>query len=270
MSAVDAEWDDVDCCTAAPCVVCSASATPCRICLDLFFQGCRRQAEEWSFALLPGALHSKRCCHCKPAHSLLPADVLVLPSFRRCTSPPVCREAADRLYAKSKTLQTAATVYMTAAQALLADNDMQGYKDKKAAADKVRAESKAAFEEAQRLSWSANNKAQQTWQADLHGLAVHVALRKFVSQFEMLAAMDCPGGVLYKVIVGKGKHSEDNVPKIKLGVLQYLEEKAEQVLGETGEPWPVQWQIDPCNEGLLCVYIPGGCRRDGAGAGDVE
>jgi DNA-nicking Smr family endonuclease len=162
-------------------------------------------------------------------------------------------------------------VLMTAAQAMLADNNDAGYREQKAAADRLRAESRAAFDEAQRLSWSANNTAQQTWQVDLHGLGTSVALRKFVSQFSGLEAMASghPGGVLYQVITGKGKHSEDNVPKIKLGVLQYLEERAEAVMQETGRRWGVSWQVDPCNEGVVNVYIPGCSEEEGEEGGSA-
>jgi DNA-nicking Smr family endonuclease len=166
-------------------------------------------------------------------------------------------------------LNKGATVLMTAASSLLAEGNEEGYREKKAAADKLRAESLAAFDEAQRLSWSANNKAQQAWQVDLHGLGTSVALRKFVSQFSGLEAMASghPGGVLYQVITGKGKHSEDNVPKIKLGVLQYLQERGDAVLQQTGEPWAVSWQVDPCNEGCVNVYIPGCSEEEGQEGG---
>lgn len=182
-----------------------------------------------------------------------------------------CRAAADKLYTKSRTLSQGATVLLTAASALLAEGNDAGYREKKAAADKLRAESLAAFDEAQRLSWSANNTAQQAWQVDLHGLGTSVALRKFVAQFSGLEAMAAghPGGVLYSVITGKGKHSTDNVPKIKLGVLQYLQERAEAVLQQTGRPWAVRWQVDPSNEGLVNVYIPGCSEEEGHEGGSA-
>ncbi|KAF6256254.1 hypothetical protein COO60DRAFT_1530230 [Scenedesmus sp. NREL 46B-D3] len=193
-------------------------------------------------------------------------------AVRPAAAVPLClfaRAAADKLYTKSRTLNQGAIVLMTAAQAMLAEHDEEGYREKKAAAEQLRAESRAAFDEAQRLSWSANNKAQQTWQVDLHGLGTSVALRKFVSQFSGLEAMASghPGGVLYQVITGKGKHSEDNVPKIKLGVMQYLMERGEAVMEETGRPWGVSWQVDPCNEGVVNVYIPG-CSEEEAEPAD--
>ncbi|WIA09664.1 hypothetical protein OEZ85_009050 [Tetradesmus obliquus] len=183
----------------------------------------------------------------------------------------MAKAAADKLYTKSRTLSQGATVLLTAASALLAEGNDAGYREKKAAADKLRAESLAAFDEAQRLSWSANNTAQQAWQVDLHGLGTSVALRKFVAQFSGLEAMAAghPGGVLYSVITGKGKHSTDNVPKIKLGVLQYLQERAEAVLQQTGRPWAVLWQVDPSNEGLVNVYIPGCSEEEGHEGGSA-
>ncbi|KAF8073219.1 Abcb9 [Scenedesmus sp. PABB004] len=160
------------------------------------------------------------------------------------------KEAADKLYERSRTLSNAAQVYMTAAQALLAAGDAAGFRAKKDAADAARAGSKAAWDEAQRLSWSANNAAEQEWTVDLHGLGTSVALRKFAVQFDGLSAMDSPGGIRYKVVTGKGKHSEGNVPRIKLGVLQFLEERrAAEVAAAGGRPWAVTWEVDPSNEG---------------------
>lgn len=168
-----------------------------------------------------------------------------------------CRDVADQLYTKSKSLIAASQVHLTAAQAMLDAGNMEGYRQKKQAADKARMEGRAAFEEANRLSWAANNKTMQSWSTDLHGLGTTVAMRRFVDTLQSLLSMDSPGGVVYHVVTGKGKHSDDNVPKIKLNVLKYLEERANQVLADTGKPWVVTWRIDPSNEGCVQVHIPG-------------
>lgn len=77
-------------------------------------------------------------------------------------TPP--REKADRLYAQHSTLQSAAHVYMAAAQALLVRGDKDGSRAKRAAAERARADAQAALQEAERLTWSANNNERKTWQ----------------------------------------------------------------------------------------------------------
>jgi hypothetical protein len=53
------------------------------------------------------------------------------------------------------------------------------------------------------------------WKLDLHGQSAATATAMFVNQLDCLIGMKQPGGILFKVIVGQGRHSEDNVPKIK-------------------------------------------------------
>jgi DNA-nicking Smr family endonuclease len=53
------------------------------------------------------------------------------------------------------------------------------------------------------------------WKIDLHGQSAAKATEMFVNQLECLIRMNQPGGILFKVIVGQGHHSEGNVPKIK-------------------------------------------------------
>jgi hypothetical protein len=84
-------------------------------------------------------------------------------------------------------------------------------------------------------------------------------MRLFVKTLETLQALEHPGGVLYRVIVGKGNHSPDNVPVVKPKVLQYLQERADGVLQETGQPWEVTWEVDPGNGGVVLVHIPPSC-----------
>lgn len=60
-----------------------------------------------------------------------------------------------------------------------------------------------------------NNSQMNQWSVDLHGLSVPEALTKFEKQFRCLEGMDHPGGIVMNACVGKGKHSEGNVPKVK-------------------------------------------------------
>jgi hypothetical protein len=148
-------------------------------------------------------------------------------------------------------------VYVSSAQQMLQQGDETGARKQLADADKCRADSRAAFEEAQALSWRSNNTRSNCWEIDLHGLSPPRALDKFVQQLAVLQMMDHPGGVLFRVIVGQGHHSENNVPKIKLGVLQYLQEQGQRVLEDQGGvPWGVSWQVDPSNPGVINVHIP--------------
>lgn len=40
-----------------------------------------------------------------------------------------------------------------------------------------------------------------------------------------------------------------------------------QVLSESGRPWRVSWQVDPSNEGVVLVHIPGGDEPSDEAAG---
>jgi hypothetical protein len=94
------------------------------------------------------------------------------------------------------------------------------------------------------------------WEVDLHGLGVTKAVAKFERQFRSLRGMDHPGGVVFRVIVGRGLHSEGNIPKIKLGILQYMTEQGEAAAAEEGKPWGVTWGVHPTNPGVINVHIP--------------
>lgn len=168
-----------------------------------------------------------------------------------------CRAEVDKLYTRSKSLIKASELYMVMAQVRLKAGDFAGFKTKKAAAEKAKAEGRALFEQAQRVSWSANNPQQQALRIDLHGQGTSRALQRFVEQLNVILHLDSPGGIQLLVITGKGNHSEGNVGKIKLNVLKYLEERAMQVRAQSGTPWRVKWQIDPSNEGCIVVTIDG-------------
>ena len=168
-----------------------------------------------------------------------------------------CREAADALYDKAKLYNSAADVLTTAAQDdIKGKGDKASYRKNIEEANKLRQLAKAAIEEAQRVSWAANNNRSSVWEVDLHGLGVTKAIAQFAKQFKALQLLEHPGGVLFRVIVGQGKHSEDKVPKIKLGILQYMEEQSQMAQEETGKPWGITWQVDPTNPGVINVHIP--------------
>jgi hypothetical protein len=129
----------------------------------------------------------------------------------------------------------------------------------------LRRQAKAAHEEAQRIAWSANNSNRtNTWDVDLHGLSVTKAVAKFASQFTCLRGMDHPGGVVMRVITGKGLHSEGNIPKIKNGIQQFLQEQAAAEQESSGKPWGVTWEVDPVNQGIINVHIPAEAAGQGA------
>ena len=131
----------------------------------------------------------------------------------------------------------------------------------------LRRQARLAHEQAQRIAWAANNSARtNAWEVDLHSLSVTKAVAKFASQFNCLRGMDHPGGVVMRVITGKGLHSEGNIPKIKLGIQQFLAEQAEaEQAANGGAPWGITWEVDPVNQGIINVHIP----ADGAGS-DAE
>lgn len=82
--------------------------------------------------------------------------------------------------------------------------------------NELRKAAMAAHDNAQRFAWRINNMSRtNSWAVDLHGLGVPHAIAKFEKQFRCLQGMDHPGGIVMHVCVGKGLHSEGNVPKIK-------------------------------------------------------
>jgi len=166
------------------------------------------------------------------------------------------KAATDALYEKATKCNELAQVLMTAAQGELKAGNTERFRDYSDRANAQRKAAKEAIEEAQRVAWSANNQRSNCWEVDLHGLPVAKAIAQFEKQFRALQAMGHPGGVVFRVIVGKGKHSEGNVPKIKLGILQYLEEESKAALEKTGSPWDVSWEVDPGNPGVLNVPLP--------------
>lgn len=160
------------------------------------------------------------------------------------------------LYAQAARYTSAANIFLTAAQELLRAKDKAGYEDKIRAAREAQAKAQAARDQAAKVSWTANNQRSAEWLVDLHGLSVPVAMSRFVGQFELLQKMDHPADVVFRVIVGQGHHSENNVPRIKLNVMQYLMEQAERVQAEQGgKPWRVSWEVDPTNPGVIIITI---------------
>jgi len=103
----------------------------------------------------------------------------------------------------------------------------------------------AAFE-------SHNKSITNKWKVDLHGMGLHPAMQTFDQQFKTLKQMNNPGGVLMEVITGKGKHSDGGVAKIKTTVLSYLADAN------------VQHGVDPKNEGVVWVALPGIASTDAA------
>jgi hypothetical protein len=82
--------------------------------------------------------------------------------------------------------------------------------------NELRKAAMAAHDNAQRFAWRINNASRtNSWSVDLHGLGVPHAIAKFEKQFRCLQGMEHPGGIVMHVCVGKGLHSEGNVPKIK-------------------------------------------------------
>lgn len=170
--------------------------------------------------------------------------------------PITNRATADKLFKTANRLYDSAGILVIAAQQDLKQHDRAGYDAKMEEVRNLRAQAGAAIDEAQRIAWSANNARSTVWDVDLHGLSVSRAIAQFAKQFKGLQSMEHPGGVLFRVIVGQGKHSEDKVPKIKLGILKYLQEEQEMVEGTTGKPWGITWEVDPTNPGVINVRLP--------------
>lgn len=169
----------------------------------------------------------------------------------------------DALYEKSRNFNTTYRVFMEAAQAARREGATQEYAAHLKTALDAKKQAAAAQEEAERIAWSTNNASSQFFQIDLHGLGVRKAVATFERRFCGLQGLQHPGGVHFRVIVGKGLHSEGNVPKIKHGILQYMEERkaaAEAAAASGGggqqQPWGVTWGVDPANEGAIDVFIP--------------
>lgn len=176
-----------------------------------------------------------------------------------CCSKPyvvgfVCHRAeADRLYTMSKKLLSAHEMFMEAAQAALKADNRKGYEENIQSSRKAKQEGRAAYHEANSLSWTANNQKVQTWSCDLHGMGTTKALAKVANNLENLRTMGSPGGVVFTIITGKGNHSDGNVGKIKLNVLKYLEDQARS---NVDRPW-FKYGVDAKNDGVVTVEIFG-------------
>lgn len=103
---------------------------------------------------------------------------------------------------------------------------------------------KERMAEASAKAFQLHNPDCKVWDIDLHGQSVPKAMDRFVKQLNCLIDMEQPGGILFKVIVGQGHHSEDNVPKIKNQVGQWLLDGLR--LGRMLLIWGTQTCLQPC------------------------
>jgi len=190
-----------------------------------------------------------------PQRAALVQDFVNMEAQRAAAA--AAKEATDELYRTADKCNKHADIMFTAAQDKLNEGDRATYEEFRAQGLDLRRQAKAALEEAQRIAWSANNSNRtNTWDVDLHGLSVTKAVAKFASQFTCLRGMDHPGGVVMRVITGKGLHSEGNIPKIKNGIQQFLQEQAAAEQESSGNSWGVTWEVDPVNQGIINVHIP--------------
>jgi hypothetical protein len=115
-----------------------------------------------------------------------------------------------------------------------------------AQAREMGAKGKALVDEANAAAWRAHNRCiRNTWEIDLHLMGAKPAMEKLMQQLTLIKAMDSPGGVLVRVITGRGNHSKDGVPAIRNRVTAYLQD---------GE---FEHSIDPDNPGVVLVHIGG-------------
>jgi DNA-nicking Smr family endonuclease len=115
-----------------------------------------------------------------------------------------------------------------------------------AQAREMGAKAKALVDEANAAAWRAHNRLiRNTWEIDLHLMGAKPAMEKLMQQLTLIKAMDSPGGVLVRVITGRGRHSADGVPAIRNRVTAYLQD------GEFDH------SIDPDNPGVVLVHVGG-------------
>jgi flavodoxin len=128
----------------------------------------------------------------------------------------------------------------------------QELKEKAAA---LKAEGENLVSRANIAAFESHNKSiTNKWKVDLHGMGLQPAMQRFDQQFKTLKAMNNPGGVLMEVITGKGKHSDGGVARIKNTVLSYLADAN------------VPHGVDPKNDGVVWVALPGSATTDADGS----
>lgn len=95
-----------------------------------------------------------------------------------------------------------------------------------------------------------------TFRIDLHNCPVSAAKSKVAEQLEALQylARTHPHGVLWQVVVGRGRHSADNVPRIKPAVWEFLEQKQQEAAARN-EAGCMQVEMQRGNDGVIEVIL---------------
>ncbi|KIZ02716.1 hypothetical protein MNEG_5240 [Monoraphidium neglectum] len=165
---------------------------------------------------------------------------------------------AQDLWRRAASHFKSADVFEAAAQdAILVRNDEAGMATLMARSRAERAEANRYKNEASRISYKANNLDKRNeWVIDLHGLAKAAAIRKVANDLQLLSSVAHSGGVLVRIITGKGLHSANGVPVLRAQVLQHLSEMR------------LEHRVDPANAGVVQVFLQeGGARRGSGDAG---
>lgn len=180
----------------------------------------------------------------------------IRPDPSSCVVDACCVAAAAAAAQQAKACQTASVVFTDVAQKFRADSNMKDAAKWQQEADKKTREARAALARNKLLTFNAHNSSfHNSWCIDLHGQSEASAVSRVEQLLLVCQSIGHPGGINLRIITGKGKHSVNQIAKVRPAVLDFLaEEVAAEFHCENGVRYMLRYQDhDGANDGVVLV-----------------
>jgi DNA-nicking Smr family endonuclease len=126
------------------------------------------------------------------------------------------------------------------------------------AADAHTKEARLAMWRQRTLIYKAHNSSfGNYWSVDLHGQSEATAVSIVQQYLLSTRAMGHPGGITLRIITGKGKHSTNQIAKVRPAVLKFLQEDVPREFHcDDGQAYTLSCEDqDGLNDGVVLVSI---------------
>jgi DNA-nicking Smr family endonuclease len=174
-----------------------------------------------------------------------------------------CMEAATAAACEARQIQLAWDLQrdaagQAAAQHSRSEDNMSGATAWHGAADTLTKEARLAMWRQKTLIYMAHNSSfGNYWSIDLHGQSEATAVSIVQQYLLSFKAMGHPGGITLKIITGKGKHSANQIAKVRPAVLRFLQEDVPRDFHcDDGQAYTLCCEDrDGLNDGVVLVSI---------------
>jgi DNA-nicking Smr family endonuclease len=183
-----------------------------------------------------------------------PSSQFVVASCIETAAAAAAAAAANQ----AELLQAVADVNANAAQRCYAEGNMSAAANfRSLAEDNTRAARAAAAQHRALMYIAINSSFDNHWRIDLHGQSGATAKSKVQQQLLILKSMGHPGGITYTIITGSGKHSMNQIAKVRPAVLKLLSEGVHREFhSDEGHAYTLSYtESDGDNDGVVVVSI---------------